>query len=85
MKVDSADRAVVMIIIFVNVLTKLIVRVQMEDVGYLALVNGLCECVCKNNYEIIPSHIDHQHDEHSRVVRIYYTTEVAQCPSDDYK
>ena len=57
--------------IFVGVLTELIVRVQVENVGYLALVNGLCECAHKNNYGIIPSHVDYQHDEYSRVVRIY--------------
>ena len=81
MKVDSLNEVVVLIVIFLGVLTKLIVRVQVENVGYFALVNCLSECVHKYDYEIIPSHIDYQYDEYSRLVRIYYTTEVAQCHS----
>ena len=70
-----------MIGIFVGVLTELVVRVQAEKIGYLALVNYLSECNHRNHYEIY--HIDYLHDEYSR--RIYYATEVAQCPSEDYK
>ena len=64
MKVDSLDKMVVMIVIFVGVLTELIVRVQVENIGYLALVVCLSECVHKNNYETIPSHVDYQQDEY---------------------
>ena len=81
MKVDSLDIVVVMIVIFVGVHTKLIVRVQVENIGYLALMNCLSECIHKNNYKRVPSHIHYQHDQYARLVRIYYTTEVAQCHS----
>ena len=60
-------------------------RVQVENIGYLALVNCLSECVHENNYKTIPSHVDYQHVDYSRFVCIYYTTEVGQCPSEDYK